>query len=54
MSFGQGVDLTQVPPCVIKRKANGIDKPYELVYGFGRSFALMEVICLAKKVWYFY
>tara|TARA_Y100001937_G_C7078726_1_gene311867 strand:- start:29 stop:1018 length:990 start_codon:yes stop_codon:yes gene_type:complete len=50
MSFGQGVDLTQVPPCVIKRKANGIDKPYELVYGFGRSFALME---LGQKRWYF-
>lgn len=50
MSFGQGVDLTQVPPCVIKRKADGVDKPYELVYGFGRSFALME---LGQKQWYF-
>lgn len=50
MSFGQGVDLTQVPPCVIKRKADGVDRPYELVYGFGRSFALME---LGQKRWYF-
>ena len=50
MSFGQGVDFTQVPPCVIKRKANGIEKEYELVYGFGRSFALME---LGQKRWYF-
>ena len=50
MSFGQGVDLTQVPPCVIKRKANGIEKEYELVYGFGRSFALME---LGQKRWFF-
>lgn len=50
MSFGQGVDLTQVPPCVVKRKANGIEKEYELVYGFGRSFALME---LGQKRWFF-
>jgi len=50
MSFGQGADLTQVPPCVIKRKAKGLDKQYELVYGYGRSFALME---LGQKSWFF-
>jgi hypothetical protein len=50
MSFGQGVDLTQLPPCVIKRNVNGVPKPYELVYGFGRTMALLD---LKQKEWYF-
>jgi len=50
LSFGQGVDLTQLPPCVIKRKTKNAEKPYELVYGFGRSMALLES---KQSNWYF-
>tara|TARA_B100000780_G_C21045621_1_gene419742 strand:+ start:155 stop:1117 length:963 start_codon:yes stop_codon:yes gene_type:complete len=48
LSFSEGVDLNQEPPCVIKRKTE--NSSYELVYGFGRSLALLE---LGVKEWYF-
>tara|TARA_Y100000310_G_scaffold270676_1_gene284652 strand:+ start:967 stop:1929 length:963 start_codon:yes stop_codon:yes gene_type:complete len=50
MSFGTGVDLTQYPPAIRKRNGNGLDKPWELVYGFGRTLSLIE---LKQLKWYF-
>jgi len=41
-SFAPGIDLTELPPAVIKRKGK-TNKPYELVYGFNRLSALMEL-----------
>lgn len=50
-SFSQGVDLNQPPPCVVKRQTTpDSPKQYELVFGYGRSFAL---IGLGQKGWYF-
>ena len=42
--------MEEGPALVIKRKVNGVPKPYELVYGFGRTMALLE---LKQKEWYF-
>jgi hypothetical protein len=47
-SFAESVDLKEFPPAV--RYRPGCDKPYELVYGFGRCEALRE---LKQKVWFF-
>ena len=48
MSFAQGIDLNQYPPCVIPttqktKEEFKTSKPYELVYGFHRLGALIEL-----------
>jgi hypothetical protein len=48
-SFAEGVDLKEFPPAV-RYRGPQYDKPYELVYGFGRC----EAILLNKqKKWFF-
>jgi hypothetical protein len=48
-SFAEGVDLKEFPPAV-RYRGPLYDKPYELVYGYGRC----EAILLNKqKSWYF-
>jgi hypothetical protein len=48
LSFSNAVDLNELPPCVMRRR--GGVKPYELVYGYGRTMALRE---LGQKKWFF-
>jgi hypothetical protein len=48
-SFAQGVDLKEFPPAVIYRGPN-YDKPYMLIYAFGRVEALM---LNKQKQWFF-
>lgn len=43
MSFAEGVDTSQAPPAVIKRKGTS-KKSYELLYGYGRTFAVLELL----------
>ena len=42
MSFAEGINMTKMPPGVIKRQGN-VKKPYELIYGFHRVSALQEL-----------
>lgn len=49
MSFAEGVDTQEFPPAVYFR-GNSYDKPYVLVYGYGRSEAIRA---LGKKDWIF-
>ena len=51
-SFSNGVNLNEFPPAVVYvgPNANKHNKPYELVYGFGRSEALSN---LFTKQWVF-
>lgn len=49
MSFSQGVHTSEFPPAVVYR-GKQYAKPYELVYGFGRSEATRS---LQTKEWYF-
>lgn len=48
-SFAEGVDLKEFPPAVRYRGVQ-YDKPYELVYGYGRCEALLSN---KKKEWFF-
>lgn len=48
-SFAEGVDTKEFPPAVVYR-GDEFDKPWALVYGFGRSEALM---LNKQKSWYF-
>jgi hypothetical protein len=48
-SFAEGVDLKEFPPAVRFRGYN-YDKPYVLVYGYGRGESLQE---LQQKRWFF-
>lgn len=48
-SFAEGVELNEFPPAV-KFRGNNYDKPYVLVYGYGRTEALQE---LQQKRWFF-
>lgn len=54
-SFADGIDLNQLPPCVIKttdktKNKTRTDKPYELVYGYHRLGAMRE---LSAKKYFF-
>ena len=48
-SFAEGVDLKEFPPAVRYRGVQ-YDKPYELIYGYGRCEALLSN---KKKEWFF-
>lgn len=43
MSFAEGVDPSQFPPAVVKRKGEPSKFSHDLAYGFGRLMSLMEL-----------
>ena len=43
LSFAEGIDITQNPPAVVKRKGSIDKKKYDLIYGFGRFAALQDL-----------